>query len=197
MTTSSPASCRSRTPVRLRELRGSDRAPLAALLDATGAFPAHEVAVALELIDLGITRRQDSAALRHDDYRFAVAEEESAGATGDGGARVVGYACWGWSPMTDGVLDLYWIAVDPAQQGGGVGKRLMAEVEADATARGARMVLAETGGKASYAPTRRFYERIGYVEIARLPDYFQVGDDKVVFARRFDGVALRAQVGAS
>lgn len=192
MTTSSPASCRSRTPVRLRELRGSDRAPLEALLRATGAFPPNEVAVALELIDLGITRRKDGTALRHDDYRFAIAETAEGEA-----ARVAGYACWGWSPMTDGVIDVYWIAVDPARQGGGVGQRLMAEVEADAAERGARMVLAETGGKASYAPTRRFYERIGYAEIARLPDYFQRGDDKVVFARRFDGVPLRARSAAS
>lgn len=192
MTTSSPASCRSRTPVRLRDLRGSDRAPLTALLRATGAFPENEVAVALELIDLGIARRREETALRADDYRFAIAE-----AAGEETARIVGYACWGWSPMTDGVLDLYWIAVDPAQQCSGVGKQLMAEVEADAAARGARMVLAETGGKPSYETTRRFYERIGYVEIARLPDYFQRGDDKVVFARRFDGVALHARTGAA
>lgn len=171
-------------PVRLRELRAGDRAPLAAILRATGAFPEHEVAVALELIDEGLAHAAAKAAERSDDYRFRVAEG------GGGAAPVVGYVCWGLNPMSDGVFDLYWVAVDPSRQGGGAGRALMAAAEADARARGGRMVLVETGGKPSYQPTRRFYERIGYVEVARLPDFFRVGDDKVIYARRLDGVPL-------
>ena len=50
--------------------------------------------------------------------------------------------------------------------------------------RGGRTILIETGGKESYAPTRRFYERSGYAEAARIPDFFRVGDDKVIFMRK-------------
>ena len=186
MSSSSPASSRSPAPVRLRELRPADRAPLDALLRATGSFPENELAVAMELIDEGLAKATAGATLTADDYRFLVAELPESGAA----PRVIGYVCWGQNPMSDCVFDLYWIAVDPRAQGGGAGRALMAAAEAEARARGGRMVLVETGGKASYAPTRRFYERIGYVEIARLPDYFRVGDDKVIYARRLDGRPL-------
>ena len=49
--------------------------------------------------------------------------------------------------------------------------------------RRARKVFIETGGKTSYGPTRGFYETAGYREIARIPDFFAVGDDKVIFGK--------------
>ena len=190
MPSSSSGSSSSRTQVRLRELRASDRGALAGILRATAAFPDHEIAVALELIDEGIARAQSAAPPLADDYHFLVAEAVgSAAAERAGASRVVAYVCWGLNPMSDGVFDVYWVAVDPALQGGGAGRALMAAAEADVQARGGRMVLVETGGKASYAPTRAFYERIGYVEVARLPDFFRVGDDKVIYSRRFAAAA--------
>lgn len=186
MTNSSCESSTWLTPVRLRDLRASDRPELERILRATAAFPDHEVAVALELIDHALAAAR-GAARRADDYCFAVAEHDGGS---DVPGRVVGYACWGRNPMSDGVFDLYWIAVDPAAQGGGAGRVLMAEAESKARAAGGRMVLVETGGQPSFAPTRRFYERIGYVEVARLPDFFRVGDDKVIYGRRFDGATL-------
>ena len=42
----------------------------------------------------------------------------------------------------------------------------------------------ETASKESYAATRAFYERIGYVEVARTPDFYKDGDDRVVYSRR-------------
>jgi len=157
----------------LRELRATDRAPIAAILHATGAFTDEEVGVALELVDEGLVD-----ATTADAYRFVVAELDG---------RVVGYACFGLTPLTDGVFDVYWIAVDPACQGRGVGKALLRAVEAEVTRRHGRTILIETGGKPSYAATRTFYDRAGYREIARIPDFFRIGDDKVVYARRVDG----------
>ena len=164
----------------LRELRAADRAPIAALLRATAAFTPEEVAIALELVHVALAKTCE----RPDDYRFLVAEAAPAGGPAANGAAVLGYVCWGLTPMSDGVFDVYWIAVDPAAQGAGVGKRLLRAVEEDVARRGGRSILIETGGKASYAPTRRFYERAGYAEIARIPDFFRVGDDKVIYARR-------------
>jgi ribosomal protein S18 acetylase RimI-like enzyme len=156
--------------VHTRPLRPADRAPLVELLGATGAFSDEELDVALELIDLGLADPPSR------DYLFRVAAS-------DDDARVLGYACWGHVPMTDGVYDLYWIAVDPRAQGGGIGRRLMDDAEADVRERGGRMVLVETAGKASYAATRAFYERIGYAEVARLRDFYRVGDDKVIYGK--------------
>ena len=153
----------------LRGLREADRPALAALLRATEAFTDDEVAVALELIDEGETAAADS-------YRFVVACDE--------GGAVLGYACYGLAPMTDGVYDLYWIAVDPRVQRGGVGRALLGAAEQRVRELGGRLILIETGGKPSYAATRAFYERAGYVEEARVRDYYRAGDDKIVYARR-------------
>ncbi len=143
---------------------------MAAILRETAAFTDAEIDVALELIDEG---EQPVA----DGYRFVVAESDGA---------VVGYACFGLAPLTDGVFDLYWIAVDPRRQGAGIGRRLLREVERRARGARGRWVLIETASKPSYAATRAFYERAGYGEVARIRDFYAAGDDKVVYGRRVD-----------
>lgn len=131
---------------------------------ATGVFSDAEVDVALELVD----------APASEGYRFVVAELDGS---------VAGYACFGATPMTEGTHDLYWIAVDPALHGRGIGTELMRAVEAALAAEGARLLLVETASKPSYAPTRRFYENHpGCREVARVPDFYAVGDDKVIYA---------------
>lgn len=153
----------------LRELVPEDRPELERILSATRMFSAEEVDVALELIDIGLGRREG------DGYRFLVAEQDG---------RVAGYACFGRAPMTDETWDLYWIAVDPIVQGRGIGARIMRAVEEAARAGGARLLVVETAGRADYAPTRAFYEGLGYPERARLPDFYRDGDDKVVHVKR-------------
>jgi ribosomal protein S18 acetylase RimI-like enzyme len=98
---------------------------------------------------------------------------------------VRGYVCFGPAPMTDGTFDLYWIAVDPDDQGRGFGGRLLAAAEEEVRARGGRLLLIETASQASYAPTVRFYERAGYTIVSRIRDYYRPGDDKLVFAKHF------------
>ena len=86
--------------------------------------------------------------------------------------------------MTKGTFDLYWIAVDPAHQGRGVGRALLSASEDAIRGAGGRMLLVETAGKPAYAATRAVYAACGYREVARVPDFYEDGDDKVVFARR-------------
>mgnify|MGYP006209267511 CR=1 FL=1 len=101
--------------------------------------------------------------------------------------RLLGYACWGASPCTRGTWDLYWIAVSPDAQGRGIGTLIMQEVERRLTRADARLVLIETSSTEPYAPTRAFYEARGYTEVARVPDFYLDGDDRVILARRLDG----------
>jgi ribosomal protein S18 acetylase RimI-like enzyme len=162
MATSGPAP---RTRARLRPLERSDRAPIERILRATGVFSEAEVAIALELVD----------APRDAGYRFLVAELEGA---------VAGYACFGATPLTLGTHDLYWIAVDPALHGRGIGADLLAAVEATLRAEGARLLLIETASKPAYDATRAFYLARGCREVARVPDFYAPGDDKVIYARR-------------
>ncbi len=154
----------------MRALEPRDRPVLEALLRGTEMFYEPEVLVALELIDLGLTPGGGG-------YEFAVAEREG---------RAVGYACWGLNPMSDGVHDLYWIAVERAEQGAGHGRKLLAYVESRVRAAQGRCLMIETGGKPSYAATRGFYLACGYVEVARLEDFFRIGDDKLMYAKRLD-----------
>jgi len=153
----------------LRPLRSSDRGELARILEQTRAFSPPEIAVALELIDYALGRPGQT------DYYFRCIEEP------DG--RLAGYLCYGEVPLSDRCWDLYWIAVDPEAQGRGLGREMVRYMEADLRERRARKILIETGGKTSYGPTRRFYETMGYAEIARIAGFFAPGDDKVIFGK--------------
>lgn len=152
----------------LRPLRRADRAEIERIVRATGAFHEDEVAVAMELVDADAS----------EGYRFVVAEVEG---------KVAGYACFGATPLTLGTWDLYWIAVDPRMQGRGIGRELMNAVESAVRAEHGRIILIETGGKASYGATRSAYIAWDYHEIARVPDFYELGDDKVIYQRRVDG----------
>lgn len=151
----------------LRDLARSDRASIESILRATGVFNDAEVAVALELVD----------APTEVGYRFLVAECDG---------RVAGYACFGATPMTDGVFDLYWIAVDPQLHGIGIGRRLMDATREAVRACGGRMILIETASKPSYDATRAFYVAYGCREVARIPDFYARGDDKVTYVVMLD-----------
>jgi ribosomal protein S18 acetylase RimI-like enzyme len=98
---------------------------------------------------------------------------------------LVGYACWGPTPATDRTWDLYWIAVDTALQGAGIGTILLEEVERRLVGQHARMLIAETSSRSDYAATRGFYGRRGYTEAARVRDFYAPGDDRIIFVRRF------------
>ena len=137
----------------------------------SGVFTDIEVAGALEILDASLADPES------DEYRFVVAAEH--------GGPVVGYACFGTAPFTDAVFDLYWIAVDPSRTGLGLGRSLLEAVEDEVRRDAGRMIVIETASKPDYEPTRSFYERLGYREVARVPDFYSVGDDKVIYCKRF------------
>jgi ribosomal protein S18 acetylase RimI-like enzyme len=101
--------------------------------------------------------------------------------------RILGYACFGPHPLTQGSFDLYWIAVDPKARGRGIGRALLSRVESEVQARAGRLLLIETSSTPAYAPTRRFYEACGYPCIATVEDFYAPGDGLVMFAKRLPG----------
>ena len=160
--------------MQIRAAEPGDRERILAILVATGRFTQEEVECAIELVDIGITQPEKM------DYFIHVADDGDA----PGDAEAEGYVCFGPTPLTDGVYDLYWIAVDPRRQGQGFGKLLLRFVENEVRSRNGRMLLIETSSKETYGSTIHFYESNGYEEISRIKDFYRVEDDKIVFCKQ-------------
>ncbi|MEL6438109.1 MAG: GNAT family N-acetyltransferase [Cyanobacteria bacterium J06621_8] len=85
--------------------------------------------------------------------------------------------------MTEGTYNLYLIAVHPDFQKQGRGVTLLRHIEQILTANGGRILLVETSGLASFEGTREFYRRCGYEEEAIIRDFYQAGEDKIIFRK--------------
>lgn len=157
----------------VRDLALDDRPALERLIRSVDLFSEAEMKVALEVLDAYLARPNV-------DYSVIC----TIGSDG----QLLGYACYGATPCTDGTWDLYWIAVDGRTRGQGIGSRLMNVVEERIASTGARLILIETSSRADYTPTRAFYERRGYAVVARITDFYAPGDDRVIFARTLKNV---------
>jgi ribosomal protein S18 acetylase RimI-like enzyme len=160
--------------MKIRPATPSDRPRILDILTATARFTRQEIGWAMELVDSA------SEAGGRSEYQAHVLEEPDSGPS----RLVQGYVLFGPTPLTDGVYDLYWIAVDPKHQGQGFGQILLRFVENEVRRESGRMLLIETSSKRSYAPTVRFYQRAGYREISRIKDFYRIEDDKVVFCKQ-------------
>jgi len=153
----------------IRPMRPQDRAPVLEIIRTTQMFTPGEVAVAEELIDLYLN---DPA---QKDYGVVVVEDDRDG--------VAGYMTWGPTPLAEDVYDLYWMAVSPAAQGRGYGKALVRWLEDEVRRRQGRMIIIETSSQPHYHPTRQFYINLAYREVARIPDYYKPGDDRIIYTK--------------
>lgn len=156
-----------RAPVALRTATTAHRTRIEEITRSIGLFRADEVPVALEVFDAAVAG--DTA------YTAVVAERAG---------RAVGWVCWGPTPCTVGTWDMYWLAVDPACHGAGVGTELVEEMERRLAGL-ARLIVVETAGRPDYAGTRAFYEARGYRRVATIPDFYAPDDDQVVYVKSF------------
>ncbi len=86
--------------------------------------------------------------------------------------------------MTDGTYNLYAIAVTKELQGKGIGSNMMTYIENLLREKGHRILIVETSGKAEFKNTRQFYLNCDYVQQAVIPEFYEAGDDKVVFWKK-------------
>ncbi len=156
--------------MKIRPLYEKDRSALLAMLISTRSFTAGEIDVAMELVDIVLKNPGQK-----DYHIFCMPDQED---------RVVGYICYGPTPMTQGTFDLYWIAVDPDVQNQGLGSRLLRFLEEKVKNQGGRLILADTSTVPHYEKTRRFYLKNGFQEIAKIPDYYYPGNDRITFSKR-------------
>jgi GNAT superfamily N-acetyltransferase len=154
----------------IRKLKSEDRDILENMLAGISQFKKVECDVAMELIDIAIFRPLQ------EDYFIYVFEDND---------KILGYYCTGQRPLTDGVFDLYWIAVDPLAQGKGIGKKLLMHSEELVRIKNARWLLAETSSREDYKLTRDFYLNNGYSIVAQIDNFYSVNDSLVIFGKYF------------
>lgn len=151
-----------------QEVRPDDRMAVGRLVRATGFFSEEEAEIAEELVDERLAKGEASG------YFFLFAEEEG---------HLLGFSCFGPIPGSVHSHDLYWIAVDPDEQGRGLGRKLLDASERTMVRQGAHRVYADTSSRPQYESTRAFYLACGYRKEAFLTDFYAPNDGKVIFVK--------------
>lgn len=85
--------------------------------------------------------------------------------------------------MAKGTWNILMILVHPDHHRQGYGQALMAFTEAALTEQQARLVIVETSSLDDFAPARAFYPKCGYTETAQISDFYDAGNDKIVFRK--------------
>jgi ribosomal protein S18 acetylase RimI-like enzyme len=155
--------------LRLRPMMAADKPEVIALLQATPEFEAAEIPVAEEVIDVYLD-------CPGRDYRITVAETSSG---------IIGYICYGQTPLTLSTWDIYWMAVALDCRGMGAGTVLLKDAEEQIQKAGGTLALIETSSKPNYLNTRRFYLKKGYKRVSRIRDFYAPGDHRLIFEKRF------------
>jgi ribosomal protein S18 acetylase RimI-like enzyme len=146
-----------------------DKPRIMQILNNTPEFKPSEVVVAEEVIDSYLVAPYRSG------YHVLVAELDS---------TIVGYICFGPTPLTEGTWDMYWAAVAPDKRGQGIGSALFVSAEKSIREAEGRLAIIETSSTPIYANTRHFHSRHGYETVACLPDFYAPGDDKLILQKR-------------
>lgn len=100
---------------------------------------------------------------------------------GCSGEQVLGFAYAEPERMTDGTFNLLAIAVEPRLQGQGIGRVLVGGLEDRLRQVGGRVLLVETSSLEEYAATRSFYVGQSFSEEARIRDFYNENEHKIVF----------------
>jgi ribosomal protein S18 acetylase RimI-like enzyme len=136
---------------------------------STQFFYNHEVEVAVELIGERLSKGESSG------YHFVFAEVDGVTAA---------YSCYGHIEMTKSCFDLYWLVTHNQFRGKGIGKKLLEETYREAKKMDCTIIIAETSGREHYAPTQAFYISAGYTLEATIHDYYDKGDDKLIYVKK-------------
>ena len=147
----------------------ADVAIVSEIVKSTGFFSHDEIDIAIELVEDRLSDGDSSG------YFFVFAEI---------GGQTVAYSCYGPIPGTHHSYDIYWIATHNNQRGHGIGKILLKETENRIAQAKGKNIYIETSSKLQYTPTRKFYESAGYILDARLKDFYDDNDDKLIYVKR-------------
>jgi ribosomal protein S18 acetylase RimI-like enzyme len=150
------------------EPQSSDVESIRKIVGSTDFFSLEERSIAVELAEERLLKGLSSG------YYFLFAEEHK---------NMIGYACFGPIPATRDSFDLYWIAVRNDQRGFGLGKAILGKAEQKIGALGGKKIYVETSSRDQYKSTQAFYRTCGYKKEAVLPDFYSLGDDKIIYVK--------------
>lgn len=148
----------------IRDLVATDREAVRNMLVDCGVFADVEVSVALNMVDDGLKG----------DYNLLGAERDG---------TLCAYACIGPATLTASAWYIYWICVHRNAQGTGFGRMLQAAIENFVRRAGGDRLVLEASGRQDTERARRFYVRMGFSEVGRIPDFYKIGDDCVVYCK--------------
>ena len=137
--------------------------------ESAGVFSQREIASVGEMLDAFFNPTPD------DDHIFLIHRAPA----------VVGFACYGPTPFTDRVWEVYWICVERKHQRNHVGHELMEHIKSTLRAQSARALYLETSDSDAYQAARVFYEHEGFENVAHLADFYAAGEGKKTFRYLF------------
>lgn len=146
--------------------------------------PADSAKVVALTISSGLFSEEDAAFLDKmlADY-FTGKSQEGHVCLVDTESELLGVAYYAPEPVTNGTWNLLMIAVRGDCQGQGIGLRLLRHVEDTLRKDSQRLLLVETSGLPNFERTRQFYAKCGYEAEARIRDYYNNGEDKIIYRK--------------
>ncbi|MBF0522954.1 MAG: GNAT family N-acetyltransferase [Candidatus Omnitrophica bacterium] len=134
-----------------------------------GVFNHEEIEVILEILE-------EYKRFPEKDY-FLFEERE--------GETITGFLLFGKNSLTKFCWEVYWLVVNKNFQGRGIGKKLMKRMEEFILPKEDKAIIRlETSSKTEYAHARRLYERLEFNEAVRIPNFYDQGDDLMIYYKQ-------------
>lgn len=150
---------------KIRTVISSDIEGLKKVLDSSGLFPS-------EYLDEMISDYLNNAETQ--DIWFTYEENNT--------PTAIGYCVP--EKLTNGTYNLLAIGVSQDAQRNGVATAMMSYIEQQLKQKEGRILIVETSSDDAQIGARKFYEKIGYTQMAIIPDFWNDGEDKIVFGKK-------------
>lgn len=146
----------------IRKASVEDTVQIMELVSSSGLFQTTEIKEIAEILSSNFTTESS-------DYWFVYDDN-----------GISGMAYCSLEQMTDRVWNLLMLLVKTENQCKGIGTALVAYTKFILKNEGQRMLIVETSGTTDFENTRRFYVKCGFNPVARIPDFYMSGDDKII-----------------
>lgn len=143
------------------------------------AFLCSKEAFDLEMNEFRKETRRDAVygSLIKDSHRYWYVEE-----TG----KVIAALGVAENERENGGYHLDYFAVHKNFRQKGLGFSLLKKAEDFVKSRAGRYILIDTGDTKTFTPARKFYEKNGYEAVGHIPDYYEKGDGRIDYYKKFN-----------